>query len=44
MSSDVIKCPGCGKMTYKLNEMYERYCSECGYSTTRRGTENVDQD
>ena len=37
-------CPRCGKMTYRLNSIGERFCTSCGYSTTRRGTENVDMD
>jgi len=42
MNSDI--CPCCGKNTYRLNAIYERYCSNCGFSSTRRGTENVDRD
>ena len=38
-------CPGCGKETYKINnDTLERYCASCGFSSTRRGTENVDMD
>lgn len=40
-----VLCPKCGKKTYKLNDdTLERYCTSCGFSTTRRGTENVDMD
>jgi len=38
-------CPRCRKKTYELSEQtLERYCKYCGFSSTRRGTENVDQD
>jgi hypothetical protein len=38
-------CPACRKNTFKINySTMERYCIECGFSSTRRGTENVDQD
>jgi len=40
-----VICPRCRKKTFELNNStLERYCKECGFSSTRRGTENVDQD
>jgi len=40
-----VECPSCGKVAYKLNtDTMERHCTQCGFSTTRRGTEHVDMD